>query len=126
MTTKVNELLYEYNGITGTQIIDIAADTIGLDDGNTISTTNSSFYIEAIAVSINASNSGSQIRRTAFSYKGGTLAVEAPSPVYAESLGGNAFTTFGVSGSNIRVFLNLTSATSTDVRLFLEIRGYSD
>jgi len=130
MTTKDNKLIYEFRGVTSNQIIDIDPVTLDFDDGNNLSTVVGSFFMEIIAVSINpAFSSGIYKIRYYFSYNlsnsSNDLVAGGGTPII---LGGNvANISFPVFSVNMmKMTIALSEPTSTDIRIFVDVKGYND
>ena len=125
MVSKKSRLVYEFTGVSTSQTIDIDPATLGMDDGNNLSTVDSAFMIDVNAISQSASFGGFIRRRAGYSYKSSTLAFEGDDTI--SILSGNiSSAVFTVSGGNIRITLNLAFAVPTNIRVFVEAWGYNN
>jgi len=134
MVTKRNKLVYEFNNVTTSQTINIDFNSLDISDGNTFDTLAAAYFIDTVVLSVNATNTGTDKRKCGLGVGSSvatqtrrTLEEQDGNPNTPETAGGNVDIVYSSNSLNtLTITLNLNSATSTDMRVFVEILGYSN
>lgn len=129
MTTKINKLLYSFSGVTTTQNIDIDFSDLDFDDGQLLNSLDAGYYVDVEVLSENATNTGSDRRMFGLGVGDNGMGAQVrsiiQSPLQESTFGNVVITATSTGDNNFRIILTLKVGTSTDIRAFVKIMGYS-